>query len=269
MPDERLRLRVLTFNLWVDHEPQARLDAAAPAIAALAPDVVLLQEVRAHAGLVNTATQLADALRMPGRAFTPMSRPKAVKTQGVAILSRYPLLDPHTTDLPHDEVPLRYRMLSARLQLGGRTLGVHTTHLRWQPGAGAMRRDQAKVMVKAIDAYHCDAHVLGGDFNATADAPELEPLVARMLDTFAERTPGAPGLTWSAKNPTTAEAAAHGIVPDRRIDLLWSSPIALGGVASIDDARVVLDAPVGGRWLSDHFGLLVDLSLDTPPPPNA
>lgn len=264
-----MRLRVLTFNLWVDHEAQARLDAAVPAIAALAPDVVLLQEVRAHAGLADTSRQLADALGLPGRAFAAMSRPKAAKKQGVAILARHPLHDVRVTELPHDEVPLRYRMLSARLRLGGRTVGLHTTHLRWQPGAGALRRDQVKVMIKAIDAYPCDAHVLGGDFNANAGAPELEPLVARMLDGFAERHPGAPGLTWSSVNPTTAEAAKHGIAPDRRIDFLWCSPIALGGLAAIDDCRVVLDAPVDGRWLSDHFGLLADLSLDAPEPPQA
>ena len=262
-----LRLRVLSFNLWVDHEAQARLDAAVPAIAALAPDVVLLQEVRAHAGLADTALQLADALGLPGRAFAAMSRPKAAKRQGIAVLSRRPLRDVHITELPHDEVPLRYRMLSARLGLGGRTVGLHTTHLRWQPDAGALRRDQVKAMIKAIDAYPCDAHVLGGDFNAHAGAPELEPLVARMLDSYAERNPGAAGLTWSSRNPTTAEAARHGIVPDRRIDFLWCSPLVLGGIAAIEDARVVLDAPAEGRWLSDHFGLLADLALDAPEPP--
>jgi len=264
-----MRLRVLTYNLWVEHEPQARLDAAIPEILALAPDIVFLQEVRSHAGLPNTALQLADALGMPGRTFTEMSRPKAVKKQGVAIIARYPLDDIKVTELPHDEVPIRYRMLSARARLGGRVVGLHTTHLRWQPGAVAYRRDQVKALLRALDRYPCDAQLLGGDFNASADAPELERLQARMLDTFAVRNPGVPGLTWSSANPTTAEAAAHGLVPDRRIDAIWTTPIALGGIASIDAARVVLDAPIQGRWLSDHFGLLVDLTLDAPDPVDA
>jgi endonuclease/exonuclease/phosphatase family metal-dependent hydrolase len=266
---DRLRLRCLTFNLWVDHDPQARLDAALPEIAALAPDVLLLQEVRATPDLPNTAEQLARGLGLPGLAFARMTLAGNPHQQGVAIVSRHPLRDVAVTKLGGAEKALRYRLLSARIDLGGRTIGVHSTHLRWQPAARAIRRSQVRVLLRALDAYHCDAHVLGGDMNAGADTAELGLLRARLLDTFAHLHPDDPGLTWSARNPHTDLVRQHGILPDRRIDFLLCSPVALGGVAGVRASRVVLDAPVGDRWLSDHFGLLSELELDVPAPPQA
>lgn len=263
---DRIRLRALSFNLWVDHEPQARLDAAIPEIAALAPDIIFLQEVREAPGLPHTAIQLQEALGFPGLTFARMTLAGAAATQGIAIVSRHPLTDIKVTKLPYPEKTLRYRLLSARIELGGRTLGVHVTHLRWQPSATKIRTAQARAIVEALRHYPCDAHLLGGDFNAPADGPELAPLHARLLDTFAALRPGDPGLTWAASNPHTALVTKFGIVPDRRIDLLMCSPPALGGIHELHEARVVLDKPVDGRWLSDHYGLLVDLSLDAPAP---
>lgn len=263
---DRLRLRALSFNLWVDHEPQARLDAAIPAIAALTPDIVFLQEVRESKTLRHTALQLSEALGFPGIAFCKQTLADAAAVQGVAMVSRHRLHDIRITELPHPESTLRYRLLSARLRLGGRTYGVHVTHLRWQPTASKIRVDQARAIIQAIDAYPCDAHLLGGDFNATPDSPELELLGTRLVDSFAACNPNTPGLTWSGQNPHTALVTKFGIVPDRRIDFLLCSPPSLGGIHSLLASRVVLDRPIAGLWPSDHFGLFTELELDAMPP---
>ncbi len=259
---DRLRLRALSYNLWVDHDPQARLEAAIPAIAALTPDVIFLQEVRESKTLRHTAIQLQQALGFPGIAFCRMTLARAAAVQGVAIVSRYPLRDIRVTKLPYPESTLYYRLISARVKLGGRSYGLHCTHLRWQPSATKIRQAQARAILRALDEFPCDAHLLGGDFNATPDSAELAILGERLVDSFAACNPNTPGLTWSAQNPNTALVVKHGIVPDRRIDFLLCSPPSLGGIHSLLGSRVVLDQPIAGLWPSDHFGLFTELELD-------
>ena len=50
------------------------------------------------------------------------------------------------------------------------------------------------------------------------------------------------------------------------IDFLLCSPPSLGGIHSLLASLVVLDRPIAGLWLSDHFGLLTELELDAVPP---
>lgn len=266
-----MRARVLTFNLWVDEDPQRRLDAFIEQAAALDPDVMLLQEVREAEGLPLASRQICERLRLPGHAFGEMTPPGAPKRQGVAIVARFPLHDVRALPLPHrHEKVLGYCLLSARVRLGDRALGLHTTHLYWEPKQHARRADQMRAAIAAIDAYPCEAHVLGGDFNAAPDEPALAAAHARMLDTYARCNPGAPGWTWLSSNPHARRTgAAHQIPLDRRIDHLLCSPIVLGGVSEVRSSRVVFDAPVGGVWLSDHAGVLSELELDLPAPPQA
>jgi endonuclease/exonuclease/phosphatase family metal-dependent hydrolase len=49
--------------------------------------------------------------------------------------------------------------------------------------------------------------------------------------------------------------------PFRRIDHVLVRCREHGGpVLRIDDCRLIFDAPVGGVWASDHFGLMADLA---------
>lgn len=75
-----------------------------------------------------------------------------------------------------------------------------------------------------------------------------------------------PGHTWSVDNPNAAQGA-DAIVRQpgyrNRFDYVfvggWGAhPQAHARVRS---AKIALDMPLDGAWLSDHFGLVVDLDV--------
>jgi endonuclease/exonuclease/phosphatase family metal-dependent hydrolase len=111
--------------------------------------------------------------------------------------------------------------------------------------------------------------VLMGDFNAEADTPEMRPVFDRgFIDTFRAKNPDAPGYTWDPftntngsyykemRGKATPEKIA-GSLDDfikKRIDFIFvAGPVS---PADVLESRVVLDEPVDGRNVSDHFGLM-------------
>ena len=274
--------RVVTINLWGDHVPlAARLDAAAAALAALAPDVVLAQEIRRGDGLPLTADTLAARLgpgwhahfgvatEGPAGTWGPGSGAGA---EGLAILARHPVHDVKTVELPEAR-PLDRRVLhSATVDVGGTPLHVHTTHLHWRLTDGVAREKQVAAVDAVARAYAAGSkapHVIGGDFNAAPETDEIRFMVgwhtlegrrAVWQDAFARMHPGVPGWTWASRNPAT-DGFGH-LARDRRIDFLFVSPEQRSGAGKILAARVVLDAPdARGVWPSDHFGVLADVTI--------
>ncbi len=271
-------MRVVTLNLWGDHVPlAARLDAAAAGLAALAPDVVLLQEVRQGDGLPNTAHALAERLggwavayacatAAPAGTWGPAS---GAGEEGLAIMARHPLDDVRHVELPEARAAERRMLLSARVTIAGSVAAVHTTHLHWRLGDGVARERQVVALDAAARAYGGEVRIVGGDFNAGPDTDELRFLTGQHTldgqravwqDAFATVRPGEPGFTWARRNPQTAELAHHAL--DRRIDFILVSPERRGGVGRVEDARVVLDEPgATGVHASDHFGVVADVAL--------
>jgi endonuclease/exonuclease/phosphatase family metal-dependent hydrolase len=268
-------VRFVTLNLWGTHAPlAARLVAAARGLAALEPDVVLLQEVREGEGLPNTAATLASLVgagwhsefaagtRGPAGTFGPGSSAGA---EGVGLIARHPIEDVRRDELPEARPDERRVLLSARVA----GVWVHTTHLHWRPSDGLAREAQVVAASAAARACGDGVHVLGGDFNAPPDADEIRYLAGRTTlagqrvvwqDAFARVHPGAPGVTWARRNPMTAELA-H-VELERRIDYLWVTQEQRSGRGRVLDARVVLDAPdADGTWPSDHFGVLADVQI--------
>jgi endonuclease/exonuclease/phosphatase family metal-dependent hydrolase len=77
-----------------------------------------------------------------------------------------------------------------------------------------------------------------------------------------------PGHTWSVENPLAAAEIARVVGQPghrRRIDYVFvgSAHAHPHARARISAARLVADRPVGGIWLSDHAGVLVDLEIET------
>lgn len=274
------RLRVVTLNLWGARAPlEARLAAAAAGLGALAPDVVLLQEVRAGEGLPNTAETLGErlglavaygcAVRGEAGAWGPGS---AAGEEGLAILSRHRLVEVHERELPDARPADRRILLSARLDVAGARGPVfcHTTHLHWRLADGVAREHQVVAVDDAVRALAADAvHVLGGDFNAAPDTDEIRFLTGHHTlagrrthwqDAFARVHPGEPGWTWARRNPSTEWLPW--LDRDRRIDYLLVGTEKRDGRGRVEDARVVLDGPgAGGVWPSDHLGVLADVAV--------
>ena len=225
--------------------------------------------MRSGPKLRNTAEQLAAGLGWSSVAFAPQMTMEGNEVQGVGIIARAPLTDVKTTPLPHKEGILTYVMLSARIADAGRTIALHTTHLRWRPKDSKLRCDQARALLSQMQTYGGDVQILSGDFNAGPRTDEIGVIRDRLVDSFITRNPNAPGITWAKRNPNAgAIAKQHGLVLDRRIDYLFVGPSALMKTRVLE-CNVVLDQPVqdGGKplWLSDHFGLLARYDLSNIP----
>ena len=272
-------MRVATLNLWGAREPLSRrLEVAAAGLGSLAPDVVMVQEVRAGDGLTNTAERLAALLGAGWRAAYATALAGGPGTfgagspageEGLAILSRHAIVDRREQELPDARPTERRILLSARVDLGPAAVWCHTTHLHYRLGDGVARERQVVAIDDAVRAIGSGPHILAGDFNAAPDCDEIRFLAGRTTlagrravwqDAFARARPGERGDTWTRRNPYVAELAW--LEPERRIDYVFVSPEARDGVGRVRDARVILSEPEGdGVWASDHFGLAADVDV--------
>jgi endonuclease/exonuclease/phosphatase family metal-dependent hydrolase len=267
-------IRVITINFF-GLEPQVkdRIALAERQLRALAPDVVLMQEVRPLApGGPTTADRLADALAMERSHARCWADDERGDEDGLAILSRHPLAGRRVHRLP-DERPREARvLLSARVEHPEAPLWCHTTHLHWRPDDGLARERQVLAVDQAVKAAGAgDAlHIVGGDLNATPDSDEIRFL--RGLATLSGRRTfyqdawdhagdgAGPGHTWSLENPF--QGPHRRLDWNRRIDYLLVTPRDRDGRGRILEARVVLDELSGdGLPCSDHYGVLAEVQI--------
>jgi beta-glucosidase len=239
----------VTLNLWHDqHDWPARRAVIVDTLRALAPDVILLQEVLENEGLPNQARQLADSLGC-AFVFASVDPVGAAKRYGNAILTRLPILASSELKLP----PLDDWRVAAHARLAlpdGRALDAYVTHLHHTEEGAAIRAEQVAGLLAFVDSTRTAdaadaALLLGGDFNAEPDRPELAPVFARFTDALAAVHPDLELPTAATFGPAT------GTMP-RRIDYLFCDGAQLMPTA----ARIVLGAPTsGGVWGSDHCGV--------------
>jgi endonuclease/exonuclease/phosphatase family metal-dependent hydrolase len=234
----------VTLNLWHDQADwPARQAVILDSLRALAPDVVFLQEVIQRETLPNQARTLADSLGY-SFVFTSVDPVGASKRYGNAILTRHRILETHEVKLePLDD----YRVAAhALLDVGGRNVDVYVTHLHHTSEGSGIRAVQVRHLLEFIEATRKGgALLLGGDFNAAPNAPELGPIRERLADAFAAVHPELVGVSVTTLN------TAMGHTP-QRIDTIFANPGGLQPLA----AEVFLDTPApGGVWASDHFGV--------------
>lgn len=238
-------LTVVTLNLWNQQRDWShRLGMIQRELAALRADVVLLQEVLQNDSLPNQAQTLAAALGMAHVHFVSVDPPEASKRYGNAIVSRFPFEETAELKLP----PLdAYRVAAFALaDVNGHPVRLYTTHLHnpdTVEGGGA-RAMEIRHLLAFLDEPGGDAPlVLGGDFNATPDQPEM-----RMLDGLRDL-----GGAWVTYGP------AYGAGPGRRIDYLFDAAHAQLVPLS---SGVALDRPdAEGRYPSDHFAVFARFLL--------
>ena len=273
-------MRVVTLNFWGNEPPlDRRLALATRQLRALDPDVVCLQEVRPLEGMNGrtTADVLASDLRMHARYA------RAVQWQdgeeGLAILSRAPLVDSRVLPLPDARETEARILLSGQVATEGGPIWVHCTHLHYRLDDGVAREHQVVAIdaaIRALGRGNTDApQILCGDFNATADADELRFL--RGLTTLdgrrthfqdawlrLHREPGpgdgpGNGITWSSENALTRPLRSLDI--DRRIDYVLVTSRKKDGRGTIRDCRVVLTERDGEICASDHYGVFADVKV--------
>lgn len=240
-------LRVMTFNIKAGN---GNLDGIADVIRDAAPDVVGLQEVDVHfsrrSNFVDQANTLARTLGMhvrfaPIYELPPDSAGRQTRRYGVAMLSRYPVLEfrnhpLHRLSTVEEEPAPRPRtgFLEALLDVNGRHIRFFNTHLDYRPDP-ALRHTQVAETLEILGRTDMPT-LLIGDLNAQPHAAELQPLLDTLHDAWPAES--GPGHTFPAD------------APDRRIDyILHSSHFRVRAI----------DVPV--TTASDHRPVVADLVL--------
>jgi endonuclease/exonuclease/phosphatase family metal-dependent hydrolase len=178
---------------------------------------------------------------------------------GVGLLSRWPLEHVETRRLPsaHRFAPVA---LVARVAHPAGRLPVVVTTTEWEPAYRDDHVAQVQALADILDdaARHADLPVLLlADLNAEQGSPELEPL-SHAVDLFSAGGGDPDAVTLSSVVPFAPLEATRQI--DRRIDhVLALSESGTGRVEALD--AFVVDQPVDGVWPSDHFPVVVDVTL--------
>lgn len=237
-------LRVMSFNI---HSGHGNLDGVADVVRATGADVVALQEVDVHwaerSGFADQATALGERLGMTVR-FAPIYRLAGLRPGdpprefGVALLTRLPIVRWRNDTLTRlstqerDPAPVPMPgLLEATLDVRGTPVRVLDAHLDYRADPRVRVRQVAELV--ALLGASDGPTLLLGDLNAPPDAPELQPLLARLHDAAAGR-----GLSYPADAPT------------KRIDYVLASAHFR-----------VRTAAVVATGASDHRPVVADLAL--------
>ena len=216
-------LRVMTFNIAAGNGNLARV---AETIRDANVDIAGLQEVDVRwserSAFVGQADSLARLLGMEVR-FAPIyrienaDRTKPPREFGVALLSRHPIvgftnhsITRHSTVAPNAPPAPMPGLLDATVSVHGTRVRAFVTHLDYRADP-AVRRTQVAETLRILERVG-EPVLLLGDLNATPDAPELAPLLARVPDSW--RPADGAGHSYPAAAPTNRidYVLAHGFV---------------------------------------------------------
>lgn len=271
-------IRVMTWNLWWRFGPwEARRDAIAHVLREERPDVLGLQEVWGN-GDENLAGWLAKELGMEWAwSRSPVQdrwhRRNGGDTSvdvGIAVLSRYPILETAERRLPSGGFPDDGKtVLHAVIDAPGGPLPFFTTHLNSGPAESAVRCAQVREVAAFVSERATTGHfppVVSGDFNAEPDfdemrliggyktAPAAPGLV--LLDAWRFADPSKPQGTWDIAHRDSVNVGAR----PSCIDYILVGLPGPGGRGRIRGARRAADQQVDGVWPSDHAAVVAELA---------
>jgi endonuclease/exonuclease/phosphatase family metal-dependent hydrolase len=232
-----------------------RIEVIAAEIRRLDADVVLLQEVPWTLRTGNGAAVLARRLGYNHLYYRAEGNKYLIFFEtGQAILSRFPLKDPHFTDLAP-----QVNLFESRVALSATALtpwgeatfvDTHLTNLAAQKNLG-----QAGSLLAFVKALPAGLKLVAGDFNAREDSPQIRLLPAAWIDAFRELHPDEPGLTCCIDDLNAG--------PEEPLEERIDYQFLAGTGGRIVRAELVFNQPadLGGawQWSSDHIGLLVEL----------
>lgn len=192
-------LRVATYNVQSGYGVDGRFDpdALAATLRDERVDLVVLNEVDRGwllQGGHDVLRLVADRLGMPHTAFAP----GADAVWGNAVLSRLPLDEVRTEQLPRGGAAMPRSWVSVTLQVGERRVGLVGTQLHQVASEPAVRLAQARSVAAEVSRLRGRdlPIVLLGDLGAERGDPELEPLE------FLEDAARGAGPTVPAQEPT-------------------------------------------------------------------
>ncbi|MBZ5737291.1 endonuclease/exonuclease/phosphatase family protein [Nocardioides mangrovi] len=202
VPAERTdEITVVTFNI---HSARTGTGAVGLAqigaeLAAMKPDVVLLQEVdrgRAWSARLDMPSVLAKDLDMHW-AFGDNVRRTTTNQYGTAILSRFPIVSWHNQLLPRPPGTQQRGLLETILDIDGVRTHVYVTHLENSSPTARLLQMRAIAPVLRADT---GPKLLGGDFNSVSTSPVGALARSVLSDTWRAIGSGS-GLTAPAGAP--------------------------------------------------------------------
>ena len=235
-------LRVLCYNIHYANPPSKPgfidLDAIARVINEQNPDVVALQEVDVNigrSGKINEAEILAEKTGMKSYFFA-----KAIDHDGgdygVAILSKYEILESHNYPLPDDRStnPEPRVLATARMKTpNGFEFVFASTHLE-------VRREENRLMqMEEIEKIANSSEipmVIAGDFNAKPDSKAIEYLDKVFTRTCDPCPPTIPVIN-----------------PNRAIDYIAFRPS--------DNFKLIEHKVIDETYASDHLPVFAVLEI--------
>jgi len=247
----------MTFNIQhgIDGGERYRLQTAIDTIARVNPDLVALQEVTRNHPSYNCDDQpavIADGLSAqtgrrwtavykeqwftPDRSCMQSGRGDAAETEGLAFLAADSLPAPSFVALWNGGLGLAVRSGAVA------DIPVVGTHLAAQASGAADRMRQMSALLPWVEGQGAP-RVLLGDFNARAEAPELQTAFATYVDAWTE-----------AVRAGTARGRIDGIThKSERIDFIFYTPTPR---LQLQWAETVDTVPLVGREASDHRPLV-------------
>ena len=240
------RLRVLTWN--IDGLDPAAAEGRALGvlreILAADADVVLLQEV--------TPPWLGAALQpvLGGAGYASFPPWGVRQGYGSMVFSRRPVVAWGQASLP--ETHMGRLLVTVELADGVRVL---TGHLESLAAGAAARRAQLAAVMAALGAAQAEgqAALFGGDTNLRE--AEVSPEAAACDAWTLAGAPEAARYTWDLVRNRN-KVMPDGGRPRARYDRVFVAGLSVERLALVGEAPV---AEAGGRWPSDHFGVLVEV----------
>jgi endonuclease/exonuclease/phosphatase family metal-dependent hydrolase len=232
-------LRMMTFNI---QSARHGLDAVAAVIRDAAPDVLALQEVdkgTTLAGGRDQAHELAGRAGFPHEVHFRAANMRGGE-YGVAILSRFPVVEARHFELPTPRRIEPRTVARAVLNISGREVSVYITHLTNGGDRSDLRTRQAR-FIQLLMSRDSRPKVLMGDLNDGPHSTAVLALSRRLSDAFDRSGHG------------SAETYPLPLfLPDLRLDYVMASA-ELTPIGSFVVRRIA----------SDHFPLVADFELQS------
>jgi endonuclease/exonuclease/phosphatase family metal-dependent hydrolase len=262
--------RAMTWNVWWRFGPRwrDRQPGIRETLERFRPDVVALQEVWAGDGTTQ-AHELADVLQMHA-VFAAPSYPPAPKDPGVAewagvelgiaVLSRWPILDDEAPVMPARHRSWDPVALSVRVDHPAGPLPIVAACLEYGVAYTDDRIAQAAFVADLATDPRFDGPcpvLLMGDLNAAADSPVLRPVREVLADAWSAGAGPVDAVTLPSTHPSAPLEAGPQLV-DQRIDHIFFRP-------GREDQHIVVEGvqlagePAGGVFPSDHRAVVADL----------
>ncbi len=233
-----------------------RLDLISGELKRIDADVVLLQEVPWTIRTGYGVRVLAEQLGFNYLYFRASGNHSLIFfEEGEAILSRFPLKNPHSTSLsPRVSIFEKRVSLAATAVTPGGEVTFFVTHLTDKDPQA--RIGEARALEAFVSAYAGSLNIIAGDFNAQETTPPIELLSQVWMDTYRSMHPADPGLTCCIDDLHSG----GGEPLEERIDYIFMT----GNTGNLVSAKRVFDHPFetanGWQWASDHIGLMVEIS---------